>query len=379
MLNDDSQPSAGVLYVDDEEKALKYFRMAFSPKFQIFTASSGAEGLEVLRREAGRIAIVISDQRMPEMLGAEFLGLVREGFPEVVRILTTAYSDLESAIQAVNRGHIYQYVVKPWEVQEFGMVLQRAADYHHVLAERNQLLALKMTTLQRILCSDRVKWLLIHSRTLSERKQSAFRRTLVAFVKAMPEALNPVASAGAGFQQRNFEIGGLIRDEYLNATRCLDLMNSWTAASAVQPLPDSLAAQLNDQASVDRGEVWSVPESLRNLLSALLEAGRLAPDEISLEIDASCQVRLTLAPAGENFDEGGLIRTLFGLLIERETPELSVLFFETLLAISVAGGSLTLGLPSTSLNFAPVGESDAVDAIITELYEKFSASDISRL
>ncbi len=58
---------------------------------------------------------MISDQRLPEMLGAEVLGIVREEFPSIVRIITTAYSDLESAIQAVNKGYIYQYVVKPWE------------------------------------------------------------------------------------------------------------------------------------------------------------------------------------------------------------------------------------------------------------------------
>src|SRR5882757_9521456 len=142
MLTHDSNPTCGILYIDDEEKALKYFRMAFSGKFKVFTASSGKEGIELLRREAKHIGIVLSDQRMPEMLGAEILGIVREEFPTIVRVLTTAYSDLESAIQAVNKGHIYQYVVKPWEIPDLGMVLQRAADYHQVLAERNELLAL---------------------------------------------------------------------------------------------------------------------------------------------------------------------------------------------------------------------------------------------
>ena len=268
-------------------------------------------------------------------------------------------------------------MVKPWDTTELGMVLQRAADYHHVLAERNQLLALKMTTLQRLLCSDRVKWLLIHSRTLSERKQSAFRRALFAFVKAMPEELNPVASAGAGFQQRNFEIGGLIRDEYFNAARCLDLMNAWAPTSAVPPLPEALAARLQELASADIGEVWSVPDSLRNFLSELLDAGAIAPSEIALEVDPAFR---TLITAGASPDEAGLARRLFGLLVERETPELSVLFFELLLALSVAEGSLTLHLgPTAVFDFAPVGEPDAVEAIVAELYEKFSASDISRL
>jgi CheY-like chemotaxis protein len=384
MLNDPTS-KCGILFVDDEEKALKYFSMAFSQKFNVFTAASGAEGIEVLRREAGRIGVVLSDQRMPGMLGAEFLGMVREEFPRIVRILTTAYSDLESAIQAVNTGHIYQYVVKPWEVAELGMVLRRAADYYYVLSERNELLALKMTTLQRIVCSDRLKWMLLHSHSLSDRKQSAFRRALASFVKALPEESNPIVSAGEGFQQRDFEIGGLIRDEYLNAARCLDLMNDWASSGVAQPLPDTLTAQISGLASTDSGEVWSVPDSLRVFISILIDYG-FAAEEITLEIDAAFNIAVTLKPGAESFDRANFIRALFGLLVERQTPVISVRFFETLLATSLAGGTLTLTVESraadgepSSLAFHPANESDDVEGIISELYEKFSQSDISRL
>jgi ActR/RegA family two-component response regulator len=154
MLNDQARNKCGVLYIDDEEMALKYFRRALADRFEVFTASSAREGLEVLRREADRIGIILSDQRMPETLGAEVLAAIREEFPSKVRILTTAYSDLKSAIDAVNKGHIYQYVTKPWDTDQLIMVLQRAADYYAVLTERNELLALKMTTLQRLICGD---------------------------------------------------------------------------------------------------------------------------------------------------------------------------------------------------------------------------------
>src|SRR5690606_2127190 len=123
MLNQTPNSACGVLYIDDEEKALKYFRMAYSPDFKVFTASSGQEGIEILRRESKQIGVIISDQRMPEMVGAEVLEIARREFPMIVRILTTAYSDLDSAIQAVNKGHIYQYVVKPWDVDDLRMVL----------------------------------------------------------------------------------------------------------------------------------------------------------------------------------------------------------------------------------------------------------------
>lgn len=379
MLNDESHPEIGVLYVDDEEKALKYFRMAFAPKFTVFTASSAAQGLEILRANAARISLVLSDQRMPETLGAVFLGRVRQEFPNHVRMLTTAYSDLDSAIQAVNQGHIYQYVTKPWKPEELAIVLRRAADYHHVLSERNQLLALKMTTLQRILCSDRLKWLLIHSRSLSERKQAAFRRALMAFLKALPPALNPVVSDGAGFSRRNFDIGGLIRDEYLNAAHCLDLMNSWATASAAQPLPQALEDRLESLDSAGHGEVWNLPDSLRNFLTVLIPFARLQPEAVTIEAGNSREYRIAITPGADSLSEQNLVRALFGLLIEREAPEVSVLFFETLLALSVADASLALNIGTILVTFSPAHEEDSVEAIIAELYEKFSAADIAQL
>ncbi len=349
MTNPDSTPPCGILYVDDEEKALKYFRLAFAPKFQVFTASSGPEGIEILRRESARIGIVLSDQRMPGMLGAEFLGMVREEFPRIVRILTTAFSDLESAIQAVNTGHIYQYVVKPWEIVDLGMVLQRAADYYHVLSERNELLSLKMTTLQRVICSDRVKWLLLASRTLDSAGQAAFRRAVVALVKSLPENLSPIADSPGAFSRRQFEITGLIRDEYHNASRCLDTIDSLSGGDA--------------------------RKSLEGLLSSLVEDGVFASDAVALEFDASSNAVLRL-PAG---DGGKIDRTLFGLLVERETPPASARFFAALVALAQANGTLTIQTgDSARFVFSPQGEPDA-DAAIAELYEKFSASDISRL
>jgi ActR/RegA family two-component response regulator len=385
MLNDPQSPAPGLLYIDDEAQALKYFRMAFSQKFETFTAGSGEEGLEVLAREGDRIAIVISDQRMPGMLGAEFLGHVRERHPNALRILTTAYSDLDSAIQAVNRGFIYQYVVKPWDVDELSIILLRAADYHRILTERNRLLRLKMTTLQRILCTDRLKWLLIHSRTLSERKQAAFRRALVSFIKAMP-ATPDLAAVGEGFQRNRFEVGKLVLDEYANASRCLDLMNSWDGAGEGQPLPAHLAEPLEALAARENGEVWSVSDSLRRFLSTLIDSGRLAPAELALTAGDAFAVRLAMSPGESSFDTNGLVREWFALLVGRETPEVSVRFFETLLALSLAGGTLGITVtpagapaPTFTLDFAPAAEPDQIEAIVDELYQNFSEADLSAL
>jgi two-component system probable response regulator PhcQ len=356
MSNTDPTPACGILYVDDEEKALKYFRLAFSSKFTVFTAGSGSEGIELLRRESAKIGLVISDQRMPGMLGAEFLGMVRQEFPYVVRILTTAYSDLESAIQAVNTGHIYQYVVKPWEIDDLAMVLQRAADYFNVLSERNELLALKMTILQRVICSDRVKWLLLSSRTLDLTAQQAFRGAIAALVKGLPEDLRPSAADAGTFSRQQFEITRLVRDEYRNASHCLETMNVFK--NGVGKDGDALK------------------KALASFISLLAPACGFAATEVVFDYDGSSDEATLRLPACE---PKKLASALFGLLVESECADVSVRFFESLLALAAIRATLTIQPDNAApLVFAPVAEADA-NAVIDELYEKFSSSDISRL
>ncbi len=341
MLTNDSKPTCGILYIDDEEKALKYFRMAFSDKFKVFTAPSGKEGIEILRREAKNIGIVISDQRMPEMLGAEILELVRNEYPNIVRLLTTAYSDLDSAIQAVNKGHIYQYVVKPWEIPELGMLLQRAADYYQVLSERNELLALKMTTLQRIVCSDRLKWLLLASRSWDENAQSALRRVLSSLIEALPGSPEGLAPASAS--ARHFELGHLIRGEYDNATRCLDALAQTPANpdAALQSFAASLGA---DHAKL---------------------AG--AAPAFELQVDSAVP-------------EAALRKSVFGVLFEAETSPASLSLFQALYSIALAGGSLAISGSdwNLTLSFAQ-SPAPPAETIIDGLAAKFSQWDISRL
>ena len=92
-----------VLFVDDEEKALKYFSRLYSEDFDILTAASVAAAKEVLSEKADSIGVLITDQRMPEAKGVDLLNYAREQHPQIVRLLTTAYSDLNDAIEAVNK------------------------------------------------------------------------------------------------------------------------------------------------------------------------------------------------------------------------------------------------------------------------------------
>ncbi len=162
-----------VLFVDDEEQACKYFRLALEPEFAVLTASSAAEALEVLRAQRGKIGIVVSDQRMPGDSGSTFLTKVRQEEPMTVRILTTAYSDMDAAIEAVNSGAIYKYVVKPWDLNDLRITLRRAMEYRLLRQERDLLVSEKLATLQHLLVADRVRSLAVLAKGLSHHIRNA--------------------------------------------------------------------------------------------------------------------------------------------------------------------------------------------------------------
>ena len=127
-----------ILAVDDEIFNLETLKRTFRKDYNVFTASSGSEGLDIISNE--EIHIVISDQRMPVMTGTEFLKSVARKQPDTIRIILTAYTDVIDLIEAINSGLVYKYVTKPWQPQDFRMTIQRAADHYWAEEERRKLL-----------------------------------------------------------------------------------------------------------------------------------------------------------------------------------------------------------------------------------------------
>ncbi len=144
MADTDSEAQAvpaTLLLVDDEANILASLRRLFRPLgYKVLTAESGAAGLGVLEQEA--VDLVISDMRMPQMDGAQFLARVAERWPQVVRILLTGYADLSSTVDAINKGHIYGYFSKPWEDNEIKLAVQHALEQRRLKQERDRLLEL---------------------------------------------------------------------------------------------------------------------------------------------------------------------------------------------------------------------------------------------
>jgi len=129
---------AHILYVDDERQNLVSFKASFRHHYQVSIAQGGNEALQILD-EAEGISLIISDQRMPQMSGVEFLEQVQAKHPEAVRMIMTGYSDIEAVIQAINKGKIYYYITKPWNLDELKMIIDKALDSFR-LQQENQVL-----------------------------------------------------------------------------------------------------------------------------------------------------------------------------------------------------------------------------------------------
>jgi len=125
-----------ILFVDDEERILRSLRMMFALDYKVLTTTDGHEALEILKRE--NIHVLVSDQRMPVMLGVDLLRQAREISPNTMRLLLTGYSDMEAVIGSINDGEIFRYISKPWCQEEMRETIRQAAEIALSLPELPQ-------------------------------------------------------------------------------------------------------------------------------------------------------------------------------------------------------------------------------------------------
>lgn len=138
-----SSPEKGkILFVDDEENILRSLQRLFmDEEVEVFIASSGAKGLEILAGEK-EVGVIVSDQRMPEMTGVDFLEKSKALSPQSIRILLTGYADVNAAIDAINRGGTFRYLNKPWNDEELVQTVKGALQMYRLLAENKRLAAI---------------------------------------------------------------------------------------------------------------------------------------------------------------------------------------------------------------------------------------------
>lgn len=128
-----------LLIVNDEVNVLESLRHLFHRSYKVMTASSGNEAIEVMNRS--EVHLILSDQRMPGMSGDVFLSKARLLQPDAIRMLFTGYADIQAVINAVNEGHIFRYILKPWDVIELEAVLRQATEQYELLSDRRRLVS----------------------------------------------------------------------------------------------------------------------------------------------------------------------------------------------------------------------------------------------
>jgi response regulator RpfG family c-di-GMP phosphodiesterase len=127
-----------LLCVDDEKNILNALkRLLRKEKFRILTGNSGQEGLQILAEN--KVHVVLSDQRMPEMNGTEFLKEVKARYPDILRIILTGYTDVDSISEAINEGHIYKFFLKPWNDQNLILEIRQAMEQYGLMQDNLRL------------------------------------------------------------------------------------------------------------------------------------------------------------------------------------------------------------------------------------------------
>jgi DNA-binding NtrC family response regulator len=127
-----------ILIVDDEPDILFSLKGLLRREFELYTAESAREALKILAERS--VHVVMTDQRMPETTGIELLGVVKQEYPDAIRIVFTGYADIKAVVDGINKGGLYRYITKPWDPDDLTALLHEAAARYDELAERQQLL-----------------------------------------------------------------------------------------------------------------------------------------------------------------------------------------------------------------------------------------------
>ncbi len=155
MINLEQEHMGSVLYVDDEQNNLTSFRAAFRRQFRVYTAINAVEALKELKKHP-EIKVIISDQRMPDITGVEFFEKVRHIYPNKVRIILTGYSDISAVIDAINKGQVYRFIDKPWDMDRVLFAVQDGIelfDTRSNLAKKNESLQAAYNELDKFVYS----------------------------------------------------------------------------------------------------------------------------------------------------------------------------------------------------------------------------------
>ncbi len=137
-----------IMIVDDEPANLRVLERLFRHDYQVLTAESGADALELLQQHD--VALIMTDQRMPEMSGIELLKRTAIVRPHMVRMILTGYTDMEALVEAINSNQVYKYVTKPWSNDELRLTISRALEHYETIKAHHELEMINRRLLDRL-------------------------------------------------------------------------------------------------------------------------------------------------------------------------------------------------------------------------------------
>lgn len=127
-----------LLIIDDEIEITKSIARQFRKKYTVFSATSAKEGIAIMEKE--HIQVVLSDQRMPDMTGVDFFSVIKDKYPDALKLLLTGYSDIEAVIGAINEGQVFRYVTKPWNPDELDSIVKEAFEKYELITNNRRLM-----------------------------------------------------------------------------------------------------------------------------------------------------------------------------------------------------------------------------------------------
>ena len=281
-----------ILAVDDEPFVLDVLkRLLNDDRYELFTATSGADGLSIMH--SSPIQIVISDYRMPEMNGVEFLREVCRLWPDTIRIVISGYADSQAVISAINEGQIYKFMAKPWNNEELMITIVNAVDRYRLLKENMRLtedLKWKNEALQKFnkMLEKTVAERTYELKKSMERTERAFEATILV-ISSIIEARDPYT---AGHQQRAADLATVIGRE-------LGLSDEMVAGLR-------MAATIHDIGKISvPAEILCKPSPLTDMERSLIQAHVQAGCDILKDIAFPWSIAKMILQHHERMDGSG--------------------------------------------------------------------------
>jgi len=292
-----------ILFVDDEEIAVKYFHLAIDTVAPVITANSVDEGKRLLDEHAQTLLVLVSDQRMPGGYGNDLLQYARLRYPHMERILTTAFSELEFTIEAVNQGRIHRYIHKPWEISTLRVELKQSLDFASLRKEHDLLLREKLMVRQKQLLTNRLATL--HTLCASLLSPDDFSPMQAYLAAAFAAGLKPLESDMQDYAalisveaRRGGDFGHAL---YIRLDEIKQQHKDWQASQGLGILAELLGdtVQVNDQGVAQFTDAQFFTEFLQAPSDTAISAAHISWLAFLIFLqESNCSVQLSKLDSG---------------------------------------------------------------------------------